>query len=96
MQDVRHSPFEWEIIQPKVNSEAEFFEIVNDFGDPLEVFREAISNAIDARATSVKIGIDVEVIAGRKKLVITFQDNGEGMTREILGRDFLGSRFFTI
>ena len=81
---------EWDIIQPQVNSEAEFFEIVNDFGDPLEVLREAISNAIDAHATSLKVNFDVETIEGRKKLVITFQDNGDGMTREILTRDFWG------
>ena len=28
---------EWKPIFPKVNSEAEFFEIVHDFGNPLEL-----------------------------------------------------------
>ena len=37
----------WKKIQPNVDASAEFFEIVNDFGDPLELLREAISNAID-------------------------------------------------
>jgi hypothetical protein len=81
---------EWEIIKPKVNAEAEFFEILNDFGDPLEVLREAISNAIDAHATKVKIHFDVENIEGRKKLVITVEDNGEGMSYDVISTDFWG------
>lgn len=33
---------EWEKIIPKVNESAEFLEIASDFGDPLELFREAL------------------------------------------------------
>jgi hypothetical protein len=36
---------EWEKIIPKVNESAEFLEIASDFGDPLELFREALHNA---------------------------------------------------
>ena len=32
---------------PKVNESAEFLEIASDFGDPLELFREALHNAYD-------------------------------------------------
>jgi hypothetical protein len=80
----------WEAIHPEVNAEAEFFEILNDFGDPLEVLREAISNAIDAHATKVKISFEVEVIDGRKKLVIVLEDNGHGMTYNVISKDFWG------
>lgn len=31
----------------KVNESAEFLEIASDFGDPLELFREALHNAYD-------------------------------------------------
>jgi hypothetical protein len=41
----------WATVTPKVNLEAEFWEIANDFGNPFELLREAISNAIDAKAT---------------------------------------------
>lgn len=35
---------QWEPIEPRVNAEAEFFEILNDFGNPLKILRESISN----------------------------------------------------
>lgn len=84
------STSQWEIIKPQVNAEAEFFEILNDFGDPLEILQEAISNAIDAHAAKIKIGFDVEAIEGRKKLIITIEDNGDGMTYDVIGKDFGG------
>lgn len=80
----------WEPITPKVNSEAEFFEIVHDFGNPLELIREAISNAIDAHATWIKINFSVEEVEGNKRLIVTLCDNGDGMTRAVLSRDFWG------
>ena len=39
----------WEIIEPQVHAEAEFRQILTDFCNPLQLLREAISNAIDAR-----------------------------------------------
>ncbi len=79
---------QWEKIEPKVNAEAEFFEITSDFGNPLEILREAISNSIDARASYLQISFDVEEIEGNKRLIIKFEDDGHGMTYEILSRDF--------
>ncbi len=81
---------EWEYINPQVNAEAEFLEILNDFGDPLEVLREGISNAIDAKATWMKIAFTVDEIEGAKRLVITMLDNGLGMPKDVLSRDFWG------
>ena len=81
---------EWEVIKPQVSAEAEFLEILNDFGNPLEILREGISNAIDAHATWIKINFSVERIGGNNRLVITMNDDGDGMTREVLGRDFWG------
>jgi hypothetical protein len=83
----------WSGVQPKVSAEAEFFEIVNDFGSPLEVFREAISNAIDAHATRIRISADVREIEGTKRLVLTFLDDGDGMSEEVLSQDFWGLGF---
>lgn len=84
---------DWIVIQPQVHAEAEFFEILNDFGNPLEALREAISNAVDAHASEIKISFDVEELDGAKRLVIVLVDNGDGMTREVLSRDFWGLGF---
>lgn len=86
---------EWEDIKPLVNSEAEFFEITNDFGNPLEILREAISNSVDAAATEVRIEFFFEEIDGAPTLVIQIEDNGSGMTYESLSRDFWGLGFST-
>lgn len=77
-------------IIPTVNAEAEFFEILNDFGNPLEIVREGISNAIDAGATEMDISFAVEDRNGNPRSVIRFSDNGSGMTEETLQKDFWG------
>lgn len=59
---------EWEKIIPKVNESAEFWEIASDFGDPLELFREALHNAYDWVATEFKIIITVSEIRGQDKI----------------------------
>ena len=87
--------FNWEAIQPQVSSEAEFREIASDFGDPLEIVREAISNAFDASATKMRILFDVQDIDGAPTLVIEFEDNGNGMSKETLRDHFWGLGFST-
>ena len=84
---------DWEEISPQVNAEAEFLEIASDFGNPLEILREAISNSIDAGARSIKIAFSVEEVDGAQTLVITIEDDGRGMKREVLERDFWGLGF---
>ena len=81
---------EWHTVRPSVSAEAEFLEILNDFGDPLEIVREAISNAIDAGATKMDISFNVEEIQGNPRSVVRFVDNGRGMTEEVLKTDFWG------
>jgi len=84
---------DWATVNPQVNAEAEFLEIASDFGNPLEIVREAISNSIDARAKSIKIAFTVEEIDGAQTLVIRIEDDGDGMTRQALERDFWGLGF---
>src|ERR1700678_1320003 len=87
------NPTEWTEIKPLVNAEAELLEIASDFGNPLEIVREAISNAIDARANVIAIEFSVEEIDGAQTLVIAIEDDGSGMTKESLERDFWGLGF---
>lgn len=78
----------WEKIEPKVNETAEFLEIAGDFGDPMELFREALHNAFDWHATEFYISINVEDVAGKEKLIIELRDNGDGMTKDRIVNNF--------
>jgi hypothetical protein len=68
-------------IAPKVDETQEFIEIANDFANPLDLVREAISNAFDAKATEIRLAFNAENIAGEKVFVIKLGDNGSGMGR---------------
>jgi hypothetical protein len=92
---VTESETSWQSVQPAVNSEAEFHEIAGDFGNPLEIVREALSNAFDAMATDLRILFDVRQIDGAPTLVIEFEDNGLGMTPEVLRNSFWGLGYST-
>lgn len=78
---------------PSVNAVAEFHEIIHDFGNPLELLREAISNSIDWRATWIKISFSVEPYEGNNRLFIRIEDDGIGMKRAVLATDFWGLGF---
>ncbi len=81
---------EWTPILPQVAAEAEFFEILNDFGDPLELLREALSNAIDPGASTFQIKFSVAEFQGTRRLVIDLSDDGSGMSNNVLSQDFWG------
>lgn len=69
------------ILTPKVDEAQEFIEIANDFSNPLELVREAISNAYDAKANEIKIKFQVVQDYGESILKITIVDNGSGMDK---------------
>jgi hypothetical protein len=66
-------------ITPKVDQTQEFLEIANDFSNPLELVREAISNAFDAQATKITLKFTVEKEQGEPVLHIVIEDDGHGM-----------------
>ena len=68
-------------IIPQVNSTQEFIEIAQDFSNPLDLVREAISNAFDANATEIKLGFYVITEYGERLLKIVIEDNGSGMDK---------------
>lgn len=67
------------ILMPKVDKTQEFIEIASDFTNPLDLVREAISNAFDAKAKHIAIEFSVVNIYGNSVLVIKIHDDGEGM-----------------
>jgi len=69
------------VLIPAVDQTQEFIEIANDFANPLDLVREAISNAFDAHATDIRLEFETELIAGETTSVIRLTDNGEGMGR---------------
>ncbi|CDE71988.1 putative uncharacterized protein [Acidaminococcus sp. CAG:917] len=68
--------------EPKVNASKEFKEIAFDFAKPLELVREAISNAFDAHAKNIKIGFEIFNDYGTDILKIILEDDGNGMDEE--------------
>ena len=76
------------IIEPKVDSAQEFIEIALDFSNPLDLVREAISNAFDAKADNIILGFSVIQEYGEKVLKIEIEDNGTGMDEKGLSSFF--------
>lgn len=75
-------------ITPKVDETQEFIEIANDFSNPLDLVREAISNSYDAQATDISIAFNVIKQYGESILEITLNDNGAGMSSDELQNFF--------
>ncbi len=75
-------------LTPTVSPADEFLEIASDFTDPKEVIREAISNAFDAGAKTIRILCVIDRSTGMDELVLTIQDDGEGISHESLGAFF--------
>lgn len=69
-------------ITPKVNSSQEFIEIAQDFSNPLDLVREAISNGFDANAKNMRLDFSVIEEYGDRILKIEIEDDGDGMDRE--------------
>ncbi|HET8700146.1 MAG TPA: ATP-binding protein, partial [Nitrococcus sp.] len=75
-------------IRPAVDETQEFIEIANDFSNPLDLVREAISNSYDAKATAIDIVFEVVKNYGESVLRITLTDNGTGMSAKQLQNFF--------
>ena len=69
-------------ITPAVDAVREFLEIAGDFTNPLEVVREAVSNAIDAGATEINVNFSQPKAVGTYILTITIEDDGCGMNEQ--------------
>lgn len=69
---------------PEVNQASEFLEISNDFTDPKEIIREAVSNSFDYNAKRIDISVNIDKSTGVDELIISITDNGDGMLEEKL------------
>ena len=69
-------------ITPTVDQVHTFIEIANDFENPLDLVREALSNSFDADATKIWIDFSVVEDHGKSVLKITLTDNGTGMDEQ--------------
>ena len=70
---------------PKVKDSSIFKEIALNTVKPLEVLREAISNADDANANQINISIDRDE---KGEPIISIEDNGSGMEIEEIHKFF--------
>jgi hypothetical protein len=70
-------------MDPRV-CEGESHEMAEDCSNPCEIFREAISNAFDARAKHIEINLSILREGSRDILRIEIGDDGIGMTRQEL------------
>lgn len=75
-------------ITPRVDETQEFIEIANDFSNPLDLVREAISNSYDAGANKIQISFEVIKKYGESILKIVLNDDGSGMRSEQLQNFF--------
>lgn len=75
-------------IRPTVDETQEFIEIANDFSNPLDLIREAISNSYDAQANNIEISFDVVKEYGESILRIIVADDGSGMSAQQLQNFF--------
>jgi len=60
----------------------EIYQIIRDFDNPIQIFREAFQNSIDEEATEVCCRVSVEQRLGREDLIIDVWDNGLGLREE--------------
>lgn len=66
----------------QINKGYELYQIITDFGEPLEIFREAFQNAIDEDATEVYCNVFEDKKLSGSKLIIDIWNNGNGLPKE--------------
>lgn len=71
-------------IFPEVSKLNEFIEISQDFANPLDLLREAISNSYDAGAKRITIDCSVITEHGTDVLKVSLKDDGSGMNEPAL------------
>ena len=68
-------------MEVKINKGYELYQIITDFGEPLEIFREAFQNSIDSEATELYCRVYDENLISGNNLIIEIYDNGFGLEK---------------
>jgi hypothetical protein len=66
----------------QINKGYELYQIITDFGEPLEIIREALQNSIDENSSQMYCHIYEKQKISGNKLIIDIWDNGDGLARE--------------
>ena len=74
--------------QVKVNEAYELYQIITDFANPLEIFREGIQNSFDANADKIVVKVYERDSLGGSKVIIDIANNGEGLPRDKISNFF--------
>jgi len=72
----------------KINQGYELYQIITDFGDPLEIFREAFQNALDEEATMVFCNVHHKKRLSGSELYIDVWNNGSGLPKSKVSNFF--------
>lgn len=75
--------------QVHVKEEYELYQIITDFGDPLEIFREGIQNSFDEGASEIYVNVyEKQKLGGDSSLIIEIIDNGRGLPQKNIANFF--------
>lgn len=66
----------------QINKGYELYQIITDFGEPLEIFREAFQNAIDENASAVFCHVYEKQKMSGTELIIDIWNNGNSLKKE--------------
>lgn len=72
----------------QINKGYELYQIITDFGEPLEIFREAFQNAIDEDARSVFCHIYEKQRMSGSELIIDIWNDGKALKKENIANFF--------
>ncbi len=71
-----------QIHEVEIDKGYETYQIIKDFDNPIEIFREAFQNSIDENASDVFCRIKIDQQLGSEDLIIDIWDNGTGLRKE--------------
>lgn len=75
--------------QVHVKEGYELYQIITDFGDPLEIFREGIQNSFDECASEIYVNVyEKQKLGGDSSLIIEIIDNGRGLSQKNIANFF--------
>lgn len=76
------------INEVQINKGYELYQIITDFGEPLEIFREAFQNAIDENAQKVFCHVYEKQRMSGSELIIDIWNDGNSLRREHVANFF--------